>query len=114
MSTAVTEGSQKSDVSASSSRGVKKRLRRLLERPASVATPSSAAEPCASCGEETAVGSVLYSDRHDLVVAENRVFLCGECYQRARAAKGAELTHADARTIASNGLVIGMHMLTGR
>jgi hypothetical protein len=42
-----------------------------------------------------------------------RTFLCGECYRRARAAKGGELTDADVQTIADNGLVVGVNLLTG-
>lgn len=29
-------------------------------------------EPCASCGEETAVGSVFFSDRHAVELADGR------------------------------------------
>lgn len=102
------------DQGRSSTRGVKDQLRRVLHRTVDEVVQSDAAEPCASCGEETAVGSVLYSDRYDLALSEGgQAYLCGECYQRARAAKGGELTDADAQAIASNGLLIGVHMLTG-
>ncbi len=97
-----------------SSHRVRDQLRRVLNRTVDEVVQTDAAEPCASCGEETAVGSVLYSDRHDLALAEGgRAHLCAECYQRARAAKGGELTDADAEAIASNGFLIGVHMLTG-
>lgn len=97
-----------------STRRIRDHLRRALNRTVDAVVLSDAAEPCASCGEETAVGNVLYSDRHDLALAKGgRAYLCAECYQRARAAKGGELTDADAQAIANNGFLIGVHMLTG-
>jgi hypothetical protein len=44
-------------------------------------------EPCVGCGEETAVGSVFFSDRH--VVEDpngTRAYLCSVCIARIRAA----------------------------
>ena len=43
-------------------------------------------DPCLSCSEETAVGSVFYSDRHavDLPGGERR-YVCSLCYGRVRA-----------------------------
>ena len=94
--------------------GLKRGLRDVLHGPVAAPAPSDAAEPCAACGDETAVGSVRYSDRHDVVLADgSRTYLCGECHQRARVSKGRELTEADLRTIAGNGLLIGVQMLTG-
>ncbi len=64
-------------------------------------------EPCLRCGDETAPGSVRYSERHDIALEDgSRGHLCQECYSKARAAKGGELTDADLRVIAKNGAVI--------
>jgi CRISPR/Cas system-associated protein Cas10 (large subunit of type III CRISPR-Cas system) len=51
-------------------------------------------EPCLSCGEETAVGSFFYSDRHEAQLPDGtRGFLCSECVKRVRAHG-----HEEART----------------
>jgi hypothetical protein len=48
-------------------------------------------EPCLACGEETAVGSVFCSDRHDVQVKDGRRgYLCSDCVRRIRAAGRAE------------------------
>ena len=77
--------------------------------------PSTTVEPCTQCLEETAAGSVFFSDR--LVVTRTdggRSFLCSDCYTRARAAKkGEPITDADLRVIADNGLMIGVGLGTG-
>jgi hypothetical protein len=45
------------------------------------------AEPCLSCGEETAVGSVFFSDRHTVDSPDGtRAYLCSECIARIRSA----------------------------
>ncbi len=61
-------------------------------------------EPCLSCGEETATGSVLYStrrviDRDD----ENRTYLCELCGERlaAKHHKG-RLSDEEVRRLANN------------
>ena len=55
-------------------------------------------EQCASCGEETAVGSIHFSDRMTIPRdAEPDAFLCGACFARIRAAgKPSRLTPQDA------------------
>ena len=77
--------------------------------------PPTASDPCVQCSEETAAGSVFFSDR--LVVERtdgSQAFLCSDCYTRARAAKrGEPLTDADLRTIADNGLMVGVALGTG-
>jgi hypothetical protein len=89
------------------------RVRRLRGDAPREAKPSTAREPCVQCDEETAVGSVFFSDR--LVVERTeggRAFLCSACYTRARAAKmGEPLNEADLRRIADNGLMIGVGLL---
>jgi len=53
-----------------------------------VAPAASVLEPCASCGEETAVGSVFFSDRLKIPQGERAdAFLCGPCYARIRASQ---------------------------
>ena len=40
-------------------------------------------EPCVSCGEETAVGSVFFSDRREAKAPGGRtVFVCSACIKR--------------------------------
>ena len=71
-------------------------------------------ERCLGCGDETAAGTVLFSGRHDVdIPGEPRRYLCDECYAKARAAKGGELTEADLRVIAKNGVMIGAGFFTG-
>ena len=54
-------------------------------------------EPCASCGEETAAGSVHFSDRTKIPQdGEQDAFSCGVCFARIRAAgKPERLTEQD-------------------
>ena len=56
-------------------------------------------EPCLSCGEETAVGSVFFSDRSAAKLPDGTPgFLCSECVRRIRAAGHIEVT-GDARDV---------------
>jgi hypothetical protein len=86
------------------------RLRSWSDRHRSDPPPSTTVEPCVQCLEETAAGSVFYSDR--LVITRTdggRSFLCSDCCTRARAAKlGEPLTEADLQVIADNGLMISV------
>jgi hypothetical protein len=42
-------------------------------------------EPCLVCGEETAVGSVFFSDRRDATLPDGtRGYLCSECIRQIR------------------------------
>ena len=51
------------------------------------ATLSTAREPCSVCGEETAVGSVFFSDRRTIDRADGTVdYLCSLCDARLAAA----------------------------
>jgi len=72
-------------------------------------------EPCTGCGQETAIGSVFFSDRREVAVADGtRVFLCSECQSKAHLArKGQPLTDDDLRTLAGNGGMIGVGFLGG-
>ena len=44
-------------------------------------------EPCVSCGDETAIGSIFYSDRHTVENPDGtRAYLCPACIARIRSA----------------------------
>lgn len=64
-------------------------------------------EPCVVCGEETAVGSVFYSDRWT-ITRDHRSpgYLCSLCGSRVgSSATGRRLTDDELRTLVSNGSV---------
>ena len=84
------------------------RLRRGRSEPQDAAATTTV-EPCVNCHEETAVGSVFYSDRVEIDRKDgSRAYLCSDCHARARAAKdGRPLTEADLQAIGDNGLMIG-------
>ena len=65
----------------------------------------SAAEPCLGCGEETAVGSVFFSDRRTVEQSDGtRAYLCTLCDARIRSSrKGMRLTDEEVRDIVENG-----------
>ena len=90
-------------------------LRLALGRGPGEPAVSSAKEPCAACGEETAAGSAFFSDRRQTTRTDGaRTFLCSDCLGRAHAArKGEPLTDADLRVIADNGLMVGVGFLGG-
>jgi hypothetical protein len=56
-------------------------------------------EPCAGCGEETAIGSVFYSDRRGIELKPgSTAFLCTLCDQRiASSRRGRRLTDDELR-----------------
>ena len=68
------------------------------------ATPQTAKEPCGVCGEETAVGSVFFSDRRTVDRGDGAVnYLCSLCEARLAAAHHRELlTEEEIRRIANN------------
>ncbi len=76
--------------------GLLHRIGQIGRRRAAVAA-CSVREPCVTCGEETAVGSVFFSDR--LKVAQRGgidAFLCGLCDERIRSSrKGRRMTDAE-------------------
>ena len=67
-------------------------------------------EPCASCGEETATGSIFYSDRRAIDTAdEPTAFLCTICNSRLRVSrKGAAMTDNEVRSMIANGSAAGI------
>ena len=69
-----------------------------------VAPATSVQQPCASCGEETAVGSVFFSDR--LKISRDGLpdaFLCALCVVKVRASnKGQRMTEEDVAALTRN------------
>ena len=110
-----TRGVTMSDRQNESLRGLRGLVRRVLHRSDAQMPPSQVDEPCLACGDETAVGSPLFPERHDFDLEDgSRAHLCGECYAKARAAKGGQdLTTKDINSIANNGLMIGAGFFTG-
>jgi hypothetical protein len=70
-------------------------------------------EPCLECGEETAVGSYFFSDRHNVELPNGaRGYVCSDCINRIRSAKFDAL---DLRGRSVAGRAYGMtYMLFGR
>jgi hypothetical protein len=70
-----------------------------------VAPAVAAREPCASCGEETAVGSVFFSDRLTIPrPGHPDAFLCGLCDAQIRAShKRPRMTAEDVAAFTRNG-----------
>jgi hypothetical protein len=68
-----------------------------------------AKEPCAGCGEETAAGSVFYSDRHEIPMEGGESsFLCTLCDARVRSSRrGKPLTDDEVRNLVGNGSLAG-------
>jgi len=64
-------------------------------------------EPCLVCGEETAVGSVFYSDRWTVTRHDSSPgYLCSLCGARVgSSAKGRRLTDDELRSLVANGSV---------
>jgi hypothetical protein len=69
-----------------------------------------AKEPCVGCGEETAVGSIFYSDRHGIEHdGGRRSFLCALCDARVRSSRrGTALTDEEVRRMVENGSIAGI------
>ena len=67
-------------------------------------------EPCLRCGEETAVGSVFFSDRSTIDLGAGQLaFLCSLCDSRLRASrKGQPLTDEQVRNLVKNGTAIAL------
>jgi hypothetical protein len=48
-----------------------------------------AQEPCAMCGRETAIGSLLHRTRRTIAALDARdLFVCADCEEVARASRG--------------------------
>jgi hypothetical protein len=67
-------------------------------------------EPCLGCGEETAVGSVFFSDRHTIEHTDGqRTYLCTLCDSPIRSSrKGRRLTDKEVRNIVENGSIVAL------
>jgi hypothetical protein len=57
-------------------------------------------DACAGCGESTAIGSVLFSDRRTL---PDGAFLCGICNSKAAMHQRRPLTDEEVRQFINNG-----------
>ena len=63
-------------------------------------------EPCVSCGEETAVGSIFYSDRNKAQLPDGTSgFLCSACVQRIRS-KGHAVEQTTGRGVERSVIVL--------
>ncbi len=71
---------------------------------ADVVSDTPRVEPCAACGEETAVGSVFFSDRLNIPRdGLTDAFLCALCVAKIRAAhKGQRMTDDDVAALTRN------------
>jgi hypothetical protein len=67
-------------------------------------------EPCFSCGEDTGVGSVFFSDRHTVEPsARPPTYLCTLCNSRVRlSGRGKRLTDEQVRQFVANGTMAGI------
>jgi protein-arginine kinase activator protein McsA len=69
---------------------------------------SRTAELCETCGEDTATGTVLYSDRRVLNGKNGRTYVCAMCVQRMNAARhGAQLTDEELRRAINTAGIVG-------
>jgi len=63
-------------------------------------------EPCVACGEETAVGSVFYSDRHDARLPDGTPgYLCSEWVRHLRA-KGSHKGFSEGRSVEGSAIAL--------
>jgi hypothetical protein len=64
------------------------------------------AEPCLICGEETAVGSVFYSDRSDARLPDGTPgYLCSECVRNLRS-KGHHEGFSEGRSVEGSSIAL--------
>ena len=69
----------------------------------------AAREGCAGCGEDTAIGSVFYSDRRRIDVSGSTAFLCTLCDQRIASSRhGARLTDEELHAALTRGSIAMM------
>jgi hypothetical protein len=70
----------------------------------------AASEACAGCGEDTAVGSVFYSDRRAIELKPGSpAFLCTLCDQRIESSRhGTRLTDEELHTALERGSIAMM------
>ena len=68
-----------------------------------------ATDPCIACGEETAVGSPLYSSRKRLAGPDQHsVFLCDDCRARLAPREVKELNQDEQERLREGGTVFGV------
>jgi hypothetical protein len=68
-------------------RSLARRALRAIRGGGGPVAASSAKEPCLACGEETAVGSVFFSDRLAVPRDGATAFLCSLCSARVRSSR---------------------------
>ena len=79
-------------------------------------TPATSAEErCIACGEETAVGSVFFSDRHTIAHEDGaKTYLCTLCDARIRSSRrGRRLTDAEVQRIVETGSMAAIAWSSG-
>jgi hypothetical protein len=91
-----------------------RRLRALLHGE-QAPTGSSRSELCALCGEETALGSVFYADRHTIEHEDGRrTYLCTLCNEHVRSSRrGQPLTDDELRDPDANGVLAAITLIRG-
>ena len=66
---------------------------------------SAKEEPCVSCGEETAIGSVFFSDRREGVLPDGtRGYLCSDCVRELRRHHGDAIS--DSKLVERSAIVL--------
>jgi hypothetical protein len=74
--------------------------RAMMSSPMTSGPENLGADPCSGCGESTAVGTVLFSDRRTL---PDGTHLCVICNSKAAAHHGRRLTDDEVRQFIDNG-----------
>ena len=68
-------------------------------------------QPCSGCGRMTNAGTPLFSDRRATETEDGgRIYLCGDCNERAIDHFGRQPTEHDMRQIAARSSSFGMPM----
>jgi hypothetical protein len=74
------------------------------------AASDSVREPCVTCGEETAAGSVFFSDRLKVTMSDGKdAFLCSLCNERIRSSnRKRRMTDEEVAEFIRNGNAAGL------
>jgi hypothetical protein len=68
-----------------------------------------ATEPCAVCGDDTALGRAEYIGRREAVAKDGTPrFLCGDCEARSRPGRRHELSDEQRRRMDEHALMFGL------
>jgi hypothetical protein len=66
-------------------------------------------DPCASCGESTAIGRPLFAGRRVIDHDDGRIYLCATCDEEtARSRRGRRLSAEEVRRLVDNGSMAGI------